>query len=70
MVYRQDPGNWKGLYRAAMLELEPEKIQERIDAARGLLLTLEQDESRSLEERMEIVDALAALKFWERFNRK
>jgi hypothetical protein len=53
-----------------MLELDPEKIQERIDAARRLLLTLEQDESRSLEERMEIVDALSALRFWERFNRK
>jgi hypothetical protein len=70
MVHRQDPGKWKELYRAAMLELEPEKIQERIDAARELLLTLEQDPSRSLEERMEIIDALSALKFWERFNRK
>ena len=70
MVHRQDPDNWKELYRAAMLELDPEKVQERIDAARGLLLILEQDESRSLEERMEIVDAFSALKFWERFNRK
>ena len=66
--------HWRTLYKAAMLELGPERAKERAETARAAMLKrkleLRQHRDKGLEERHEIADALANLKSWEEFNRK
>ncbi len=68
----EDVTNWKTLYRAAMLELDEEKIIGRIKAAREAIgrrsCELQFSNGGSLEEKQEIVDAVSSLQYWETFN--
>jgi hypothetical protein len=54
------------LYRAALLELSPEKLRRRIDEAEQAILRrvveLRQDDSNSREESVELNDALRGLR--------
>jgi hypothetical protein len=55
--------NWQELYKAALLELDPEKVNERVDAARRAVhqrLTAE-DETITHEEYEKLDDALRKL---------
>jgi hypothetical protein len=55
--------NWQELYRAALLELNPEKVNERVEAARRAVhqrLTAE-DETITHEEHDKLDDALRKL---------
>jgi hypothetical protein len=59
-------GNWRDLYRAAMLELRPEQLQHRIDdaekAIQQRIAELGQDDSNSMEELRALDDALRGLR--------
>jgi hypothetical protein len=68
----KDSPHWKTLYQAAMLELDPEKINERIETARCAInsrsLEVKDHKNGILAERQEIVDAIASLDYWEAFT--
>jgi hypothetical protein len=55
-----------------MLELESQKINERIAAARRAIqsrsLEVKDHECGTLAERQEIVDAISSLEYWETFT--
>jgi hypothetical protein len=55
-----------------MLELDPPKINERIEAARRAMksrtLEVKDPKCGTLAERQEIVDAIASLDYWETFT--
>ncbi|HKN16389.1 MAG TPA: hypothetical protein VJX47_05585 [Candidatus Sulfotelmatobacter sp.] len=60
---------WRKLYEAAMLELDPKKLQERIEAAHAALqqcaqelLVADDRDGGPLEERLAIADALHSLR--------
>jgi hypothetical protein len=57
---------WQELYQAAMLELRPEELLRRIDAAEKAIqqriVELSQNDSSSEEERRAIEDALRGLR--------
>ena len=65
----KDPTHWKTLYRAAMLELDDQKIADCIKAAREALgrrfSELQFGNFGSVEEKQEIIAALASLQYWE-----
>ena len=67
-----DSMHWKILYKAAMLELDPEKVNERIEAARGAIKSRSQEVKDhtygTLAETQEIVDAISSLDYWETFT--
>lgn len=56
---------WRELYQAAMLELRPEELRQRIDdaetAIRQRIAELRQDHSDSAEESRDLDDALRGL---------
>ncbi len=60
---------WRKLYEAAMIELEPKKLQERIEAAQAALqqrtqelLVADDRDGSALEERLAIADAVHSLR--------
>jgi signal transduction histidine kinase len=57
---------WQDLYRAALLEVRPEELRQRIEAAekaiQGRLLELGQDDSSSRDELHALADALRGLR--------
>jgi hypothetical protein len=57
---------WQELYRAALLEVRPEQLRPRIDAAEAAiqqrLAELRQGDSSCEDERHALVDALAGLR--------
>jgi len=57
---------WRGLYQAAMLELRPEELQQRVDEAEKAVLQriaeLRTDDSNSGEELQALEDALRGLR--------
>jgi hypothetical protein len=59
---------WIEMFRLAMLEMEPETLYQRANAARAAMnkrrAELEKNREETLEERWEIADALSSLKFW------
>lgn len=63
---------WRELYTAAMVELDPWKVTERVASARAALerrqAELERNRFGTLEERWEIAEALSSLENWEKFN--
>jgi hypothetical protein len=67
-----DSMHWKILYKAAMLELDSEKINERIEAARRAIknrsLEVKDHKNRNWVERQEILDAISSLDYWETFT--
>jgi hypothetical protein len=58
--------SWRDLYRAALLELSPERLQERIEVAEKAIqrrrIELRQDDSGSDGESRELNDALRGLR--------
>jgi hypothetical protein len=68
----KDFPHWKTLYQVAMLELESQKINERIEAARRAIqsrgLEVKDHKLGTLGERQEIVDAISSLEYWETFT--
>jgi hypothetical protein len=53
---------WRELYKAALLELDPEKVNDRVKAARSAVYQrLTEDEPITQEEREKINDALRKL---------
>jgi hypothetical protein len=58
--------DWRELYHAAMLELRPEELLQRIDdaekAIQGRIAELRQDDSDSREESRALDDALRGLR--------
>ena len=54
--------NWRELYRAAVLELNPELLQVRVKAAEDAINARLADASISREEHRDIDDALSALR--------
>jgi hypothetical protein len=64
---------WFEEYRAAMLEMDPHRLRERVQAARVLVLQrakeLEQDRSNHQDERQAIEDALQNLRvLWQELS--
>lgn len=57
---------WRELYQAAMLELRPEELRQRIDDAEGAILRrmseIRMDDSNSIEEARSLNDALRGLR--------
>jgi hypothetical protein len=54
---------WRDLYRAAILELDPKRLQARVKAAEDAIQTRATCEARvSREERREMNDALSTLR--------
>ena len=62
--------DWLPAYRAALLELDPQKMEERIRTARSAIMqrmnVLAQDHGGDIEEQQAITDALNALSMLER----
>ena len=69
-----EPENWRQLYRAAMVEVIPEKIHKLINVARRAIIRrhMEMRLSGSInsEELRAMGEALNALNHWEDFNRE
>jgi hypothetical protein len=58
---------WRDLYRAAILELDPKRLQARVNAAEGAINARASCEARvSREERREMNDALSTLRILKR----
>jgi hypothetical protein len=58
---------WRALYRAAILELDPKRLQARITAAEDAIHERASSEARvSREERRELEDALSTLRVLKR----
>jgi hypothetical protein len=58
---------WRDLYRAAILELDPKRLQARVKAAEDAILARARCEARvSREERREMNDALSTLRILKR----
>ena len=61
---------WREVYRAALLELQPEEMQRRIDAAEKAISQrseeLKQSDNESIEEQQAMADALRALRLLAR----
>jgi len=61
-----DDGWWRQCYRDALLELRPEELRQRIAAAEKAIqqriLGLRQSDSRSEEERRDLLDAVRVLR--------
>jgi membrane peptidoglycan carboxypeptidase len=56
------PTNWRELYEAALLEYNPTKLDQRVEAAhKAIHRRLTQNDYISPEERQKIDDALSAL---------
>ena len=57
---------WEELYRAALLELRPEELRQRIEIAekaiQGRIIELRLNDSSSLEESQALEDALRGLR--------
>jgi hypothetical protein len=57
---------WRELYQAALLELRPEELRQRIDSAERAILQriaeLRQNDSSSVEESQALDDALRGLR--------
>ena len=66
-----DPTYWKKLYKAAMLESNVLRANQRIEAALWAIaqrsLECEQDLAGSVEERHEIAEAVSSLHYWKKF---
>jgi hypothetical protein len=64
---------WKKLYQEAMLELSPEKVEDRIATALEEMdrrnRELEANRSETLEERQDIMESIAALRHLQRIKR-
>jgi hypothetical protein len=64
---------WKKLYQEAMLEMSPEKVEDRIATALEEMnrrtRELEAHRSETLEERQEIMESIAALKHLQRIKK-
>ncbi len=58
---------WRALYRAAILELDPKRLQARVKAAEDAIHERSSSEARvSREERREMEDALSTLRVLQR----
>jgi hypothetical protein len=58
---------WRDLYRAAILELDPKRLQARVKAAEDAINARASSEARvSREERREMNDALSTLRILKR----
>jgi hypothetical protein len=58
---------WRGLYRAAILELDPKRLQARVKAAEDAINARASSEARvSRDERREMNDALSTLRILQR----
>ncbi len=53
---------WQEFYRAAMLELDPIKLRQRIEEAHAAIQGYREDPTGSAEERQEMADALDNLR--------
>ena len=64
---------WKTLYKQAMLELDSERVKGLVVAALEEVArrsrVLERHRNESLQERQEIAEAVAALKYWQQFHK-
>lgn len=59
--------NWRDLYRAAILELDPKRLQARVKAAEDAIQARASGEARvSRDERREMNDALSTLRILKR----
>jgi hypothetical protein len=58
---------WRTLYRAAILELDPKRLQARVKAAEDAIHARGASEARvSRDERREMIDALSTLRILKR----
>jgi hypothetical protein len=58
---------WRALYRAAILELDPKRLQARVKAAEDAINARASSEARiSRDERREMNDALSTLRILKR----
>jgi hypothetical protein len=58
---------WRALYRAAILELDPKRLQARVKAAEDAINARASSEARiSRDERTEMNDALSTLRILKR----
>jgi hypothetical protein len=58
---------WRGLYRAAILELDPKRLQARVKAAEDAIGERAASDARvSRDERREMNDALSTLRILKR----
>jgi hypothetical protein len=64
---------WKKLYQEAMLEIGPEKVEDRIATALEEMdrrnRELEVNRAETLEERQDIMESIAALKHLQRIRK-
>ena len=59
--------SWRDLYRAAILELDPKRLQARVQAAEDAIQARASGEARvSRDERRELNDALSTLRVLKR----
>jgi hypothetical protein len=60
-------GQWRGLYRAAILEHDPTRLQARVKAAEDAINARASSDARiSRDERREMNDALSTLRILKR----
>ncbi len=58
---------WRTLYRAAILELDPKRLQARVKAAEDAIVARKSSDARvSRDERREMDDALSTLRILKR----
>ncbi len=58
---------WRTLYRAAILELDPKRLQARVQAAEDAIVARKSSDARvSRDERREMEDALSTLRVLKR----
>jgi hypothetical protein len=61
---------WRALYRAAILELDPKQLQARVQAAEDAISARASSDARiSRDERREMNDALSTLRVLKRKRR-
>ena len=72
---KQDGGRrWRELYRAAMMELDPESLVHRtvnaLAAMARRLSELQKDSFETTDERREISEAISSLEYWRELRNK
>jgi hypothetical protein len=68
-----ESAHWRLLYKAAILEVDPNEVKLKIKAAVEAMTRRIADLDRdpgSLKERHELADAIASLRYWDKFNSK
>jgi hypothetical protein len=70
-ISQTDPTHWKKLYKAAMLESDAFRVNQRIETALWAIaqrsLECEQNRIGTVDERHEIAEAVSSLEYWKKF---